>query len=305
MYGEGVMRGYGSELAVTGTSSPIAVAAGAANVYGSPYENTASVNVTVPTPVVGTTGHRIVLRKSWAAQTTRITLISSSDGVASIPAATQTAGTTWDLTLATLTITTGGVITRTDARTYAQYQTNHVKRDGDTMTGALAVASTLSATGAASLSSTLAVTGATTLNSTLAVTGNITHGGATVWDSGNDGNNSGLDADLLKGMDIETLSRQGGSATVWSTTGTTTYSPTAFKIQVGSVNVSGGNFVVTFPVAFTQAPLIFTQADLSTSAAAGVAIEGLTSTTFTVTLYNVSTGSATTGTMYWMAIGPV
>lgn len=115
---EGVLKGYANGLAPSGSSSPVAIATGAAMVYGFPYENTTSVNVAIPTPVIGTTGHRIVLRANWTAQTVRITLISSSDGVAAIPAATQSAGATWDVTLATLTITTGGVITLTDAREY-------------------------------------------------------------------------------------------------------------------------------------------------------------------------------------------
>lgn len=115
---EGILKGYANEMAPSGVASPVAIATGAAMVYGIPYENTAPVNVAVPTPVIGTTGHRIVLRASWAAQTVRVVLLSSSDGVAAIPAATQTPGTTYDHTLATLTITTGGVITLTDARGY-------------------------------------------------------------------------------------------------------------------------------------------------------------------------------------------
>jgi hypothetical protein len=116
---QGVFKGYLNELAVTGTSSPVAVNTGAAVVYGKLYFNSASVNVAVGTPVVGTTGHRVVLRATWGVtQTVRIALVSSADGTADIPAVTQTADTLWEITLATLTITTGGVITVTDARAY-------------------------------------------------------------------------------------------------------------------------------------------------------------------------------------------
>jgi hypothetical protein len=120
---EGVLKGYAGALAVSGTSSPISVAAGAAVVNGIPYESDSAVSVTVPTPLIGTTGHRVVLRADYAAKTVRIALLSSSDGVASPPAVTQADGTTWEVSLATLTITTGGVITVTDTRSYAHFRT--------------------------------------------------------------------------------------------------------------------------------------------------------------------------------------
>lgn len=46
----------------------------------------------------------------------------------------------------------------------------------------------------------LDASGDVTIDGILAVTGAITHGGATVWDSANDGAGSGLDADLLDGQ---------------------------------------------------------------------------------------------------------
>jgi hypothetical protein len=105
-------------LAVSGAASPVSVATGAALVYGLPYENTAIVTQAIATPSVGTTGHRIALRASWAAQTVRVVDIASADGTAAIPALVQSPGVTYDIPLATLTITTGGVITVTDARVF-------------------------------------------------------------------------------------------------------------------------------------------------------------------------------------------
>jgi hypothetical protein len=104
-----------NELAVTGTSSPVAVNTGQALVYGIPYFNSASVNVTIATPASLTRVDYIVLRASYAAQTVRITRIAGTEG-AGAPSLTQVAGTTWDIPLATASITTGGVITVTDAR---------------------------------------------------------------------------------------------------------------------------------------------------------------------------------------------
>lgn len=111
----GVVADTDNELAVSGTATPVAVASGVAVAYGIPYFNTASVNVAIATPASLTRVDYIVLRVDWAAQTVRITRVAGTEG-AGTPALTQTAGTTWDIPLATVSITTGGVITVTDAR---------------------------------------------------------------------------------------------------------------------------------------------------------------------------------------------
>lgn len=115
---EGVLAGVSGELKVTGTSSPLTVAVGAGYVYGFYYQNTASLNLSVATPSVGTTGGHVVLRADWTAQTVRAVAVRNTDGTNSTPALTQTAGTTYEIRLATFTITTGGVISVTDARDY-------------------------------------------------------------------------------------------------------------------------------------------------------------------------------------------
>ena len=114
---EGVLRSIMNSLAVSGTSSPVVVATGAAIVYGYPYRSDASTNVTIPTPTTATRIDRIVLRVSWSAQTVRITRIAGTEG-GGAPALTQMPNTTWDIPLAQVSITTGGVITVTDQRTY-------------------------------------------------------------------------------------------------------------------------------------------------------------------------------------------
>lgn len=113
----GVFSGVLNELAVTGTATPVAVATGRALVWGGWYESDAIVNVVIPTPAGATRIDYIVARKSWAAQTIRITRIAGAEGGAA-PALVQNAGTTWDIPLATVSITTGGVITVTDAREF-------------------------------------------------------------------------------------------------------------------------------------------------------------------------------------------
>lgn len=63
--------------------------------------------------------------------------------------------------------------------------------------GNLTIAGGATIAGALAGVTTLAASGAVTLSSTLAVTTSITRGGNTVWDAGNDGSGSGLDADKV------------------------------------------------------------------------------------------------------------
>jgi hypothetical protein len=220
--GEGVVGGYANELACSGIGADISVATGAAVVNGTPYESTAAETVTIPNAVLGTTGHRIVLRKSWAAQTVRIALLSSADGVASIPALTQTIGTTYEISLCSLTRTTAGVSTVVDARSYVRNRLS--------------------------------------------------------------------------------VNRQGGSATAWGTAGTTNYVSGNVRIQCGSVAGASPTTIVTFPVAFSNTPLIFVKTVTNVPVAELISP---TSSAFQVVALDVN-GSIVVPTSYeWLAIGPV
>lgn len=117
----GIVKFFLNEMAVTvaGGARTLTIATGGAFVYGFPYTNSAAVTKTLTHPVVDTTGWRLVLRVGWAAQTVRITLVESADGTAAIPAVTQVANMTWDISLAYGTITTGDVVTITlDTRAF-------------------------------------------------------------------------------------------------------------------------------------------------------------------------------------------
>lgn len=112
----GVFFGELGNLAATSVgTSPVTIATGRAIAYGTWYENTAPVNVGIPTPVSSTRVDLIVLRKSWAAQTVRITRIAGTEG-AGVPGMIQSVGTTWDVPLASASINTSGVVTVTDLR---------------------------------------------------------------------------------------------------------------------------------------------------------------------------------------------
>lgn len=119
---EAVIVNYEDALEVTGTSSPLSIAKGAALVNGIPYENFDVEDLTVPTPSIGPTAHYVVLRADYTTNTVRIALLSSADGIGTPPALTQNASI-WEVPLAVASITTGGVITVTDARNYLHYNT--------------------------------------------------------------------------------------------------------------------------------------------------------------------------------------
>lgn len=121
----GVLRNWENELLVSGTSSPVNVATGAAIVYGGFYETDAAVTVNIPTPSSGNSRYdRVVVRRNWSSQTTRISRISGVAAAApAIPALTQSPGAIYDIPLATVLITDAGIVTVTDAREFCTFCT--------------------------------------------------------------------------------------------------------------------------------------------------------------------------------------
>lgn len=118
---ESVLAGVGGQLLCTGVSgaSPsMSVATGAAYVYGFYYQSTTASSLSITKPTIGTTGGRVVLRADWTAQTVRLIVRQSADGTSTPPAATQTPGTTYEVSLCTYTVTTGGTVTVTDVRDF-------------------------------------------------------------------------------------------------------------------------------------------------------------------------------------------
>ena len=105
-----------SDMAPTSPSANTArIANGIAWNQGTWYESDANVDFTIPTPATSSRIDRIVLRKSWANQTIRLTRIAGTEG-AGAPTMVQTFGTTWDVPIAQFSITTGGAITVIDDR---------------------------------------------------------------------------------------------------------------------------------------------------------------------------------------------
>ena len=115
---EGVIADYLNELEVTNPSGlDLEVDTGGAVVDGKLYRNDDTVNLSLTQPGVNTTGFRVVLRKDWDTQTVRAAVVMNTDGNSDPPALTQVDGTTWEISLATGTVTTGGAVTLVDART--------------------------------------------------------------------------------------------------------------------------------------------------------------------------------------------
>ena len=104
--------------------------------------------------------------------------------------------------------------------------------------------------------------------------------------------------------------RKGGSATVWSTPGTTDYTPTATVIQAGTAEItvsSGGtnSIAISYTTAFSQRPLILVGANMNGSLASAWSTGWTDDTTtgFNLHLKFVSTSQTGTYNISWMAVG--
>ena len=120
---EGIAPVFLASLAGTVTgANTVAINTGGAVVDGKVYQNDASLDVNIPSAVGGgnTRIDRIVLRCSWAAFTVRVTRIAGTDAaIPTAPTITQTTGTTYDIMLYRALVNTGGTVTITDERVWA------------------------------------------------------------------------------------------------------------------------------------------------------------------------------------------
>ena len=151
---EGVLPGIANALACTGVATPVTVATGAALVYGLWYQNDAAATIAVATPAVNPRIDLVVLRANMAnsaytaansqlfssvgqaGYTVRMDIIKGVENVSpTAPALTQNSNQ-WEIKIAQLQTTTGGVITNTDARTYRRDASNaQLASIDDTMAG--------------------------------------------------------------------------------------------------------------------------------------------------------------------------
>lgn len=109
---EGVFKSQLNDLLASGAVSPVSIATGRAMVDGIWYESDVAVTIAIATPAANPRVDRIVLRKDWALQTVRLTRIAGAEAASPVPPAiVQIDGTTWDLPLWMVHMTTGAVMT--------------------------------------------------------------------------------------------------------------------------------------------------------------------------------------------------
>ncbi len=110
------------------------------------------------------------------------------------------------------------------------------------------------------------------------------------------------DAKLIYG---KVRSRLGGSATNWTTAGTTTYDYSATDVfwQVGTNLANASPTTITFPTAFNQVPIV--NATLLTAVGVNcyIAIVAPTATNFTVQVVTDAGVANTAQTIMWTAVG--
>ena len=141
----GPLLGWRDDMLVSGASSPITVAAGGGCVYGMLYDADEAMSVSVPTPSSGFSRYDlVVLRRDWSVQTVRVARVAGTAGMApAVPSLTQTAGTIWEVPLATVLIDSAATITLTDTREFCAFTTEwpaNVVEPGMFMEGAVTAA---------------------------------------------------------------------------------------------------------------------------------------------------------------------
>lgn len=300
---QGVFLNAWGSLAVTTSVGAVLVATGAALVAGFAYINDAAVTVSIPTPTTATRIDRIVLRASHSANTVRITRLAGTEGGAA-PALTQNTTTwnaspsgTWEIPLAQVSITTGGVITLTDQRTYCQFATavgSGMLADGSVTEAKLATDAVTAVKIAANAVTTVKIASGAVTDTKIA------SGAVTDTKIATDAvttakilNANVTAAKLAAGAATDNLGvrRQGGSATAWASTGTSNYTPSNSRWQFGRINIPTSSAVsVTFPTAFANTPIILCEVG---------SVSNITASGFNIA------ASSTPVDVAWLAIGPV
>lgn len=326
---QGILRGVLGELVPSGAATPIAIAAGAAIVEGFYYKNTDVVNFTIPTPNSATRYDRIVLRADHSARTVRLARLEGTEGGGGAPAITQIAGTTWEIHVAHLTVLTNGTITVTDERSFAHFAT---KVSGSMLDTNVADGTTLEVSGTSVRIKDNGVSNAKLRDSAaLSVIGRSANSSGDPADiaASSDGHvlrrsgtslgfgqvataglaNDSVDDTKAGNRVPQFYRRQGGSSSNWQTAGTTTQIPSAVRMQAGAVTVeaAGGSptpsVEVTFPVAFSQPPLVFLSAGVTDNQIVHKFFY-ITATEFSFNTYDAAGNNINSNfTMQWLAIG--
>lgn len=108
---------YGKLVCSKQTSSNLNVATGAAIVKGTLYMNHNNLTINVPAAVSTSRTDYIVLRKSYTAQTVRLTRLAGTEG-GSAPSLTQNTTTYWDIKIASVVVNSTGILSVTNDNIY-------------------------------------------------------------------------------------------------------------------------------------------------------------------------------------------
>jgi hypothetical protein len=269
---EGVAVGFLNELACTdGGAETVDVDTGGATVDGKWFLNDASQSKTITSAVgAGNTRiDRVVLRADWANFNVSVHVIAGTDAASpTAPAVTQTSETTYDIKLCQALVDTSGNITITDEREWAAPEVDDATIEVDQTTGRLQVKD-------AGIDADAIAAGAVG-NSELAA--------------------DSVDDTKAGNRVPQFYRRQGGNLSNWAINGTTNYTPGAVRMQAGCASTGGDTSVlVTFPVAFSNRPLVFLGSLGAANARLSYAPEP-TGITMETDLPN--------SIIHWLAIGP-
>lgn len=321
---QGVAQGYLNALAVSSTGNNNArVASGGGVVRGFFYRNTANVDLTIPSPAADT-GLRIILRADWSAQEVRATYILNTTGVTSPPALTQVDGTTWEISLATGTITSGGVMSLTSSPTYLHFNTNvnTAMLDDDSVTNAKIADDAVDtpqiaddAVEQAQIADSAVGTDQLANDSVTADKIAANAVGSSEIAAGAVGTSELADDSVTDAKAGEHIiqfpERQGNSATDWQDQGTSNLDTGSIVmyggarnlvIQAGNADATAPN--ITYPFAYSDKPLVFVQCVTTENVVAMV--ENITATDFDVHVVRkdeTDTGSAWTILILWWCVG--
>ena len=297
MDNEGIAPAFDNALVPSvGGANTVNVSDGGAIVDGKVYQQTGTQGINIPSATGGgnTRIDRIVLRADWTLQTVRITRIAGTDAASpTAPAITQTTGVTYDIKICQALVDTAGTVTLTDERTFAKPGTDAI------VTAAITDLAVTTAKIAAEAVTTAKIADLNVTTAKIAAAAVTTAKIAT----------DAVD-DTQVGNRVPALTRrQGGSATDWSTPGTTDYTPTAVRMQTGTVTVNftaqvASSVTITFPVAFSQIPIVIASVRRTVTELFVISAESATTTQVTFTI-ETNDGAVTNDDpiVSWLAIG--
>jgi len=252
-HGKEGVADYANHYSASEELETVIIDTGGALVDGKPHECTTAGSVTVVAAAGGgnTRIDRILLRASWNADdaspaTVRIVNLAGTDaGTPSAPALTTTSGSTYEIALWQALVNTAGSIALTDERDYGAI-TTACALGANVITLDKMANNSIDSDQYVDASIDLAHMSASSVDSAQYVDGSIdtTHLA-----------NDAVDDTKVGNRVPQLYRRQGSSACAWDTAGSTNYTPTSVRMQVGVITVTNTESL-EFPVVFSNVPIV-------------------------------------------------